>query len=93
MGLDDTDDNKKEGEKGDEENLGDMYNRLLGIKNIMLVILVISNGGVISGSMIDIVKNYNEFLNIEDPNLQKQIFRGILTHCDFNSDTENANGD
>lgn len=47
-----------------------MYKKLRGIKNIMLVLLILKNGDAISGSVVRIVNDYKEFLNIQDPKLQ-----------------------
>ena len=66
-----------------------MYNKLRGIKNIMLVLLVLKVDTEIAGSDIQIVNDYNEFLNIQDSKLQQKIFKGIVTHCDFDESPEN----
>ena len=80
-------------DKDAEENLADMYKKLKGIKNIMLVLLVLKNGDAISGSVVRIVNDYKEFLNIQDPKLQQKIFKGIITHCDFDKSPEDKEGD
>ena len=84
---------QKSSDKDAETNLGDMYKRLRSIKNIRLVILVLKHGETISGSVVRIVNDYKEFLNIQEPELQQKIFKGIITHCDFDKSPENEDGE
>ena len=39
-------------------------------------------------------KNYNEFLHIEDDTeMQKKLYKGVLSHCDFDESPENEDGE
>mgnify|MGYP006121352909 CR=1 FL=1 len=70
-----------------------MYNKLKSIKNIQSVILVTKKGETLSGATVLMIRNYKEFLNIENPEHQKELFTCVYTHCDFDEDFENSAGE
>jgi hypothetical protein len=48
---------------------------------------------VISGSVIRAIKNYNEFLCLNDPKIQRKLFKGIATFYDLDSSPINHEDD
>lgn len=46
----------------------------------------------ISGTTVQMIKDYKEFLNIPKEH-EKMLFRGVLTHCDFDTEAENPADD
>ena len=60
-GLDDSGNGKQ-----DEENLAKMFEELREVENIRAVLLLLKHKSSVSGKVIECVKNYHEFLNVDD---------------------------
>ena len=68
-----------------------MYNKLKTITNIQSVILVTKKGETLSGATVQMIKDYKEFLNIESPEHQMELFTCIYTHCDYSDENFEVN--
>jgi hypothetical protein len=87
VGLDDTED--LHNNTTSENNLATMREKLMGEKNILVVIFVVSRVGEISGTVIETFRSYIEFLGLkQDKQSQINLFKGIVSRCDFDESPE-----